>query len=940
MQVSNVGQTRSGSLGLDTYEGAQAFTTGDNSAGYTVTSVGLDLSSGADHTINFTVGIWTNSNSNLPGSSLVTLTQPASLTLGVNEFTTSGIRLAANTTYWVVVDSSGGGSVQWEGTASDSEDSTASGWSIADESYDRPYDGDTWSSYTEPFKFRVTGTAIGSITNSAPTFNEGTSTTRSVAENTASGQNIGAPVMATDTDTGDTLTYTLGGTDAADFGIVSSSGQLQTSAALNFETKDSYAVTVLVSDGNGGADSINVTINVTNVDEPNFAPTFNEGTSTTRSVAENTASGQNIGAPVTATDTDTSDTLTYTLGGTDAADFGIVSSSGQLQTSAALDFETKDSYAVTVSVSDGNGGADSIDVTINVTADRAALVALYNATGGADWTNNTNWLSNEALSEWHRVETDEDGRVTALNLGVNKLSGEIPAELANLTKLQELSFSINTLSGEIPAELGNLINLQSLSLSANTLSGEIPAELGNLTNLEGLDLLQNTLSGEIPEELGNLTNLQLLYLDSNLLSGEIPEELGGLTNLQSLSLSENALSGEIPEELGNLTNLQLLYLDSNELSGKIPARLGNLTNLEDLFLNRNELSGPLPLTLSALSQLLVLDIRETTLCAPVNTAFQAWLATIDFKGTVCAPPPPPPPPPPITGGGGGGGGGPRQTVPDAPRNLLADATDGAVTLMWEAPEDDGGAAITDYEYRIDQRGDWISIGSTATTHTVAGLVNGTAYVFQVRAVNRIGRSGPSLPAEATPIAQVFLDLAHFANGAGIISEVVLVNVAPHPIRPALYFYDQEGEPIAAESMVDVLGDLGIQEDGGLTIRTEMEPLGELTISTHSRGDLVSGSVKVAAYGAIGGVLRFDLPGIGVAGVQVSQPLERCHFPGSPPGGRDRHRDGSPQPGRGSGRGELPVDEKWRRTGRGGDHPGGQRAGGPVYRGRVHRYGYV
>ena len=177
-------------------------------------------------------------------------------------------------------------------------------------------------------------------------------------------------------------------------------------------------------------------------------------------------------------------------------------------------------------------------------------------------------------------------------------------------------------------------------------------------------------------------------------------------------------------------------------------------------------------------------------------------------------------------------------------------------LMKRYPRPD--AIITDYEYRIDQRGDWISIGSTATTHTIAGLVNGTTYVFQVRAVNRIGRSQPSDPVEATPIAQVFLDLAHFANGASIISEVVLVNVAPHPIRPALYFYDQEGEPIAAESMVDVLGDLGIQEDGGLTIRTEMEPLGELTISTHGRGDLVSGSVKVAAYGAIGGVLRFDL----------------------------------------------------------------------------------
>ena len=391
----------------------------------------------------------------------MTLTQPASLILGVNEFTTSGIELAANTTYWVVVDSSGGGSVQWEGTAADSEDSTASGWSIADESYDRPYDGDTWNSWTDPFKFRVNGTAIGSTTNSAPVFTEGTTTTRSVAENTASGQNIGAPVTATDADTSDTLTYAWGGTeDALSFSVNSSTGQLRTFAPLNYETKTSYAITVSVSDGNGGADRINVTINVTDVDEPNSAPVFTEGTSTTRSVAENTASGQNIGAPVTATDADTSDTLTYTLGGTDAAAFGIVSASGQLQTSAALDYETQSSYAVTVSVSDGNGGADSINVTINVTADRAALVALYNATGGADWTNNTNWLSNEALSEWHRVETDEDGRVTALRLVANELSGEIPAELGNLTNLQVLSLSINTLSGEIPAELGNLTNLE------------------------------------------------------------------------------------------------------------------------------------------------------------------------------------------------------------------------------------------------------------------------------------------------------------------------------------------------------------------------------------------------------------------------------------------------------------------------------------------------
>ena len=117
-----------------------------------------------------------------------------------------------------------------------------------------------------------------------------------------------------------------------------------------------------------------------------------------------------------------------------------------------------------------------------------------------------------------------------------------------------------------------------------------------------------------------------------------------------------------------------------------------------------------------------------------------------------------------SGGGGGGGGGARQTVPDAPTNLLADAGDAAVTLSWDAPEDDGGSAITDYEYRIDGKGEWISIGSTDTTHTVTGLVNGTEYVFQVRAVTAAGSSAPSNRVEATPRAAVTLLVANFSNG--------------------------------------------------------------------------------------------------------------------------------------------------------------------------------
>ena len=98
------------------------------------------------------------------------------------------------------------------------------------------------------------------------------------------------------------------------------------------------------------------------------------------------------------------------------------------------------------------------------------------------------------------------------------------------------------------------------------MSGEIPAELGNLSNLISLDLGFNQLSGEIPAELGNLSNLEDLDLSFNQLSGEIPPELGNIPNLEDLDLSFNQLSGEIPAELGNLPNLSL---DGNQLSGRI-----------------------------------------------------------------------------------------------------------------------------------------------------------------------------------------------------------------------------------------------------------------------------------------------------------------------------------------------------------------------------------
>ena len=244
--------------------------------------------------------------------------------------------------------------------------------------------------------------------NTAPVFSDGTTATRSVAEDTAIGVNIGAPVSATDAD-GDTLTYSFSGIDASIFSINSSTGQLQTRAILDYETKASYSVTVTASDSYGGSDSITVTINVTDIDE-NRSPVFTEGNSASRTIAENTGSGQHIGSAVSATDAD-NDTLTYILNGTDAASFDVDSTSGQLETKAALDYETKASYSVTVAVSDGNGGSDSITVTINVTDvhDNRAPVFTEDASTTRTIGENTETGSNigDAVSA-----TDQDAKDT------------------------------------------------------------------------------------------------------------------------------------------------------------------------------------------------------------------------------------------------------------------------------------------------------------------------------------------------------------------------------------------------------------------------------------------------------------------------------------------------------------------------------------------------
>lgn len=264
-------------------------------------------------------------------------------------------------------------------------------------------------------------------------------------------------------------------------------------------------------------------------------------------------------------------------------------------------------------------------------SDSLALVALYNATDGANWTTNTNWLTGP-VNTWAGIEV-VNGRVFQVSLYNKNLTGTIPPELGDLTKLHSLDISSNNLSGSIPDELGNMLEMQSLSVYANKLTGGVPPSLGNVPDLRDLYLGANPLTGTIPAELGNLSKLQILYLNNCELSGEIPKELGNLSNLRILYLQINELTGSIPPELGGLTNLTQLYINNNKLAGGIPKELGDLSMLEYLSLFENPLSGSIPTELTNLTNLksLVLAANNLSGSIPVELGSMSALEQLDIR---------------------------------------------------------------------------------------------------------------------------------------------------------------------------------------------------------------------------------------------------------------------------------------------------------------------
>ncbi|QQL45498.1 cadherin domain-containing protein [Sulfuriroseicoccus oceanibius] len=204
--------------------------------------------------------------------------------------------------------------------------------------------------------------------NSAPVANDAIF---AVAENEAAGTAVGT-VTAADADAADTLSYAItAGNEGGEFAIDSATGAITTTAAFDYETAASYALTVTVTDGSAATDTAAVTVNVTDVNE---APVAEDNSG---SLAEDATVGAAV-ATVAASDVDAGSVLSYAItAGNESGAFAIDAGTGAITTAAALDFETTPSYALTVTVTDDGTPAlsDTAAVAVTVTNVNEAPVA-------------------------------------------------------------------------------------------------------------------------------------------------------------------------------------------------------------------------------------------------------------------------------------------------------------------------------------------------------------------------------------------------------------------------------------------------------------------------------------------------------------------------------------------------------------------------------------
>ena len=525
--------------------------------------------------------------------------------------------------------------------------------------------------------------------NTAPAFTNATAA-RSFTETvgdaavTAAG-NVGAVVTATDGD-GDTLTYTLEGADAAKFGIVSGSGQIQTKAGEKYdrEAKASYSVTVKADDGNGGSDTIAVTITLANAVEiplAPVAPTVSATSGSTTSLDVSWTAPGNTGRPrrYRATSCATGPGAAPGRSGT-----GTTATIASLTPSAAYEVQVRALNA------DGDG----------------AWSASGSGTTGSSSNNAPEFSDTTAARSF--TETVGDAVAAASNVGavVTATDAEGDTLTYTLGGADVAKFTVNSSSGQLRTRAGEQYDREAKASYAVTVKAD--------DGMGGADTIAVTIT------LANAVEIPL--------APGMPAVSATSGSTTSLDVRWRAPGNAARPAI---TGYKLQYRQGGSGGWTAHAHSGTGTST----------------TIGSLA---------------TDTTYQVQVRALNADGDG-----------PWSAAGSRSTGAVAATVPGAPRNLAAAPDNSRVTLSWSAPASDGGAPITTYRYRHEtrtmslsgaawrrspgRRGTWTEVpdsdgdgdGADAREVTVTGLTNGTEYPFEVQALNSAG-GGAAARTSATP----------------------------------------------------------------------------------------------------------------------------------------------------------------------------------------------
>ncbi|CAI5523996.1 unnamed protein product [Closterium sp. Naga37s-1] len=222
------------------------------------------------------------------------------------------------------------------------------------------------------------------------------------------------------------------------------------------------------------------------------------------------------------------------------------------------------------------------------------------------------------------------------DLGSNRFTGGLPADLSSCYLLYSLDVSGNLLSGQLsPSFFTSLAgtSVGEIFLANNSFEGNLPSEIGDVVTLGALDASGNRLSGKLPElkscTLDTITTqlrpspIFTLGLAGNLLEGPVPAAIGNLTSARTIDVSGNRLSGSLPPTLSQLQVLRSLSVSGNNLSSHLPAELSALSLLTSLDVSRNDFNGPIPPQLASpfLPRLLYLNLSHNHFVGAIPYGF-------------------------------------------------------------------------------------------------------------------------------------------------------------------------------------------------------------------------------------------------------------------------------------------------------------------------------